>query len=237
MIEVSNLSFSYQGTPVLENIGFSVGAGEFVALIGANGTGKSTLLRLLLGELQPQGGEIRLFGEDIRRFREWHKIGYVPQDSVSLAEGFPASVLEAVTLSLYRETGRFRLPGRREREKALAALAQVGMGEHSRRLIGTLSGGQIQRVMIARVLAAGSGLLLLDEPTSGMDPESTERFYGLLKGLAGDGMTVLLVTHDLARAGHYVNRTLCLDEDSAMHLYHPALDVRCIHHRRHGGNA
>jgi zinc transport system ATP-binding protein len=109
------------------------------------------------------------------------------------------------------------------------------MREHAGRLIGMLSGGQIQRVMIARVLAAGSGLLLLDEPTSGMDSESTERFYGLLKELAGKGMTILLVTHDLVRAGHYVGRILCLDEDSAMHLYHPALDVRCIH--RHGEEA
>ena len=235
LIEVEGLGFSYHTVNVLDNICFAVGSGEFIALIGANGTGKSTLLRLLLGELPPQHGTIKLLGEDVRNFKAWWKLGYLPQDSVALAADFPVSVLEVVTMSLYREVGLFRLPGKNAKQRAMYALEQVGMQAYSARLIGELSGGQIQRVMLARALAAGSKLLLLDEPSNGMDADAVSQLYELLAKLSKQGMAVLMVTHDLVRAGHYVDRTLCLDRDSIMHIYHPGHDICCIHHENGEG--
>ena len=236
LIEVHGLGFSYQATRVLENIQFAVNPGEFIALIGANGTGKSTLLRLLLGELPPQQGSIKLFGEDIRSFRNWWRLGYLPQDSVALAAGFPANVLEVVAMSLYRKIGLFRLPGKKARQRALEALEKVGMQDYATRLISELSGGQIQRVMLARALAAGSELLLLDEPSNGMDADAVGQLYELLVELSRQGPAILMVTHDLVRAGHYVDRTLCLDRDSVMHIYHPNHDICCIHHENGEGS-
>ena len=230
LIEVEGLGFSYGAATVLDNIGFSVSGGEFIALIGANGTGKSTLLRLLLGELSPQQGRIRLFEDEVGSFKSWWRLGYLPQDSVALAAGFPANVLEVVTMSLYREIGPFRLPGKQAGQKAMKALEQVGMADYATRLIGALSGGQIQRVMLARALAAGSELLLLDEPSNGMDADAVGQLYELLAKLSKQGIATLMVTHDLVRAGHYVDRTLCLDRDSVMHIYHPGHDICCIHH-------
>ena len=142
IIEAQNLSFSYGGEPVFTNIGFAVSKGDFAAIIGSNGTGKSTLLRMLLGELQPAEGYVRLFGEDAARFKAWPKIGYVMQAAAQASTGFPATAEEIVRANLYSQIGLFRFAGRQHRQKTQEALEPVGMGAYSKRLFGELSGGQ-----------------------------------------------------------------------------------------------
>lgn len=234
IIEVDAVSFGYGAVPVLDRVSFVVERGDFVSIIGGNGAGKTTLLKLLLRELAPSSGAIRLLGEDVRHFRRWSKIGYVPQGGLQGAAGFPATALEVVGLNLYAQTGFLALPRRSHRERALEALRQVGMADHARQLIGTLSGGQLQRTMIARVLVSDPAVLLLDEPTTGIDGDSTLALYELLRQLNRDrGLTVVMVTHDVARARHYVDRALCLEESSMVELTPGQLDQELHHRHRH----
>ncbi len=218
-IDVKNLAFAYGQTPVFDHLDFSVEKGSFTALIGANGSGKSTLMKLLLGELRATEGSIVLFGEDIKDFELWKRIGYVSQEGLSRKVDFPASVMEVVLSSLYSEIGLFHLPGKREKELALKALDAVGLREYSRRLISELSGGQRQRVLIARALVSKPMLLILDEPSTGMDSDSLSSFYELLYNLnKKEGLTILMVSHDLDRISSYVSDIYCLDYGSVVHL-------------------
>ncbi len=218
-IDVKNLAFAYGQTPVFDHLDFSVGKGSFTALIGANGSGKSTLMKLLLGELRANEGSIVLFGEDIKDFELWKRIGYVSQEGLSRKVDFPASVMEVVLSSLYSEIGLFHLPGKREKELALKALDAVGLRAYSRRLISELSGGQRQRVLIARALVSKPMLLILDEPSTGMDSDSLSSFYELLYNLnKSEGLTILMVSHDLDRISSYVSDIYCLDYGSVVHL-------------------
>ena len=167
-------------------------------MIGPNGAGKSTLLKLLLGELSPSSGAVRLLGQDTARFRNWRRLGYVPQDGLARHTDFPASVEEVVLANLSGEIGLFRFPRPEHRERVRQALELVGMAGYGRRLIGALSGGQRQRVLLARALISRPEVMLLDEPTSGMDLQSGENFYRLLAGLNRDhGLTILMVSHDV----------------------------------------
>lgn len=198
-IEVTDLSFSYGNTPVFEHVNLTVPQGHFAALIGSNGAGKSTLIKMLLGELSLTGetGSIRLMGEDVKQFRSWREVGYVPQNGMASYKDFPASVEEIVQANLYSQIGRFRFSGKKEKEQVLKALRQVGMEDFRKRLIGRLSGGQQQRVLLARALVSVPKLLVLDEPTSGVDEKNTEEFYRLIQTLnRREGMTVFMVTHD-----------------------------------------
>lgn len=228
-----NLSFKYNGEPVLNSVSFAVEKGDFVAVIGSNGTGKSTLLRLLLGELAPSGGEISLFGQDSLRFKDWPKIGYVPQNNPAAGGGFPATAEEIVRSSLYAKVGLFRPVQKAHREKALEALSLVGMRGCAGRMISELSGGQLQRVMVARALAAGCELMLLDEPSTGIDSESTDKLYELLRGFNKGGMTILMVTHDMARATEYVSRTLCLEDGTMVELEREQMLHELSHKHKH----
>lgn len=233
LLETRGLSFAYHSEPVLSAVDFAVREGDFVSIIGANGAGKSTLLRLLLGELAPDSGQVLLLGHPVAKFRGWSGIGYVPQSGISLADGFPATAAEVVTMGLYSQIGRLRLPGKAHRQQALAALALVEMDSLADRMIGKLSGGQIQRVLIARALAGKSRILLLDEPTTGVDAQNALALYQLLQRLNRDqGMTVVMVTHDLARATPYVTRTLCLEHGSVVEL-DKAQIARELEHKHH----
>lgn len=200
IISVRDLHFTYADgdTEVLEGVSFAVRQGEFDVLLGQNGAGKSTLLKLLLGELQPQhGGEIRLFGEDVRRFRDWQRMSFVRQNGMQNCQNFPATVLELVTANLYRSIGFFRFAGKKEKERAMQALSEVGMADYSGRLISQLSGGQQQRVLLARALVNAPALMILDEPTAGMDEKSIAEFYQLLAAVQKQhGVSILMVTHD-----------------------------------------
>ena len=208
-IESHNLSFSYGTLPVLENVSFSVPEGSYTALIGANGAGKSTLLKLLLGELTPTSGALSLLGQPIRSFRDWPRIGYVPQGTQAGYADFPASVSEVVSAGLYKKIGLFRFANASHRKEIARALSLVGMDGFEKRPIGDLSGGQRQRVLLARALAGQPSLLILDEPMTGVDAQNAAAFRELLHRLNREtGITVLLVTHDIRAVAHDVTGVL-----------------------------
>ena len=237
VIEVDNLSFNHGNEPVFRKIGFSVSQGDFVAIIGSNGTGKSTLLRLLLGELAPAAGNIRLFDQDIHQFRNWPKIGYLPQAGFQSGAGFPATAEEIVKANLFSQIGLLRFPKKEHREKTQRALELVDMAAYSKRLIGELSGGQQQRVMLARVLVNDPVLLLLDEPTTGVDAQTVRSLYELLSQLnRKTGLTIVMVTHDTGRAANYVSRILCLEEGSLVELEKSQVDEELLHRHKHPAN-
>ena len=213
MITVKDVSFCYEkNEPVLEHVNFSVEKGDFVAIIGSNGAGKSTLIKILLGQLSPTQGSVVLGCCEVNP--KHHKcIGYVPQTGIGAGAGFPASVQEVVELNLYQEIGLFRMIKKEQKEKARKALAAVGMEQLAHRPIGALSGGQQQRVMIAKALVSDPELLILDEPTNGIDSESTRQLFSLLEKLNRErGITILLVTHDLRRVAKVANRFLLLED-------------------------
>ena len=224
-IEIKNLHFSYGKENVLEGVSLCLKEGRLAILAGENGAGKSTLLRLLLGELpigeNPKGdqeegssdGSIEILGQDIRQFKDWSSISYVPQNGMGGWKDFPASVEEIVRANLYKQIGLFRFAGKKERQQVRAALAQVGMEEYQNRLIGRLSGGQQQRVLLARALVNEPKLLILDEPTSALDEKNASHFYQLLKKInAEKKLTVLMVTHDLKRAASYADDIWVLED-------------------------
>lgn len=226
IIEVTNLNFSYDSRPILRRLDFYLDKGEFLAVLGSNGAGKSTFIKVLLGELQAQG-EIKLFGQNINDFKDYRKIGYVAQNSVSLCANFPAKVYEIVGLGLYG----LSVPNKKQR--ILDALKTVGMQDYANSLIGSLSGGQKQRVMLAKALVSDAELLILDEPTAGVDNQTTRRIYQILKDKTQEGKTVLIVTHDQERAVEYCSRILCLGGGCFMHLSKEQVELERKYKHKH----
>lgn len=213
LIEVNNVSFSYAETPVLRGITFDVKEGDFVALLGSNGAGKSTLLKLLLAELSPKSGTINLFSDDITRFKAWHQIQYIAQKNEDFNPDFPASVLEVVTANLYPFARKLLPFSKKDITKAYEALALCDIEHLAKRRIGELSGGQMQRVFLARALIHDAKLLIMDEATSGIDSHSEHLIYDLLQSLRKSrGLTVLMVTHDLSAARQHASRLLALNQ-------------------------
>lgn len=206
---------SLGGRPVLRGVDLSVRPGEVVALLGANGSGKSTLVRTLVGLVPLTGGTIELFGTPFARFRDWSRIGYVPQRTTAAA-GVPASVREVVTSGLLN--GRRVLgPGRDGRAAVDEALAAVGMLDRARDGIAHLSGGQQQRVLIARALARRPDLLIMDEPMAGVDLRSQEVLAGTLRAQQEQGRAVLLVLHELGPLEPLIDRAVVLREGCVCH--------------------
>ena len=250
-IESHNLSFSYGTLPVLENVSFSVPEGSYTALIGANGAGKSTLLKLLLGELTPTSGSLSLLGQPIRSFRDWPRIGYVPQGTQAGYADFPASVSEVVSAGLYKKIGLFRFANASHRKEIARALSLVGMDGFEKRPIGDLSGGQRQRVLLARALCATRKLLLLaralagqpsllilDEPMTGVDAQNAAAFRELLHRLNREtGITVLLVTHDIRAVAHDVTGVLRLEDGTVDALTPDEILDELAHHHTHTGGS
>ncbi|MFO1380257.1 MAG: metal ABC transporter ATP-binding protein [Chitinivorax sp.] len=212
-ISIHNLNFAYAGTPVLENIQLDVAEGDFIGIVGPNGGGKSTLLKLMLGLLQPDSGELRIFGQTPRRSVE--RIGYVPQYA-NFAKDFPISVWETVLLG--RLTPRRWFGGHSQKDKQLAeqALRETEIWELRERPIGALSGGQLQRVLIARALASQPDILLLDEPTASVDVRAEKTIFELLRHL-NQRMTIIVVSHDVGFISDYVNRVACLNRKLVCH--------------------
>lgn len=199
-VTFSHVGFSYRTRRVLTDVDFSVHPGGFSVLIGGNGAGKSTIVKLALGQLTPDRGQVLLFGQEAVRFRDWARIGYVPQRVPGDYDRFPATVYEMVRGGLYARTKLFMPYGRQCRAQVTEALETVELGDLAHRRMGELSGGQLQRAFLARAIVNDPGLLLLDEPTSNLDEESTTRFYhAVAEARASRGVAVLLVTHDLAR--------------------------------------
>lgn len=218
IIEIKNLSFRYGNINVLDDINMQIRRGEFVGLIGPNGSGKSTLLKIILGLLTPQQGEVTLFGQSVNRFTDWDKIGYVSQKANSFNTGFPATVHEVVAMGLYGKKGVFKPLNRLDKERIRKAIELVGLSEFEKRNIGKLSGGQQQRTFIARALVNDPELLILDEPTVGIDSESTKQFNNLLNNLNKElGITIILVSHDIGVVTKQVTQVACLNKKLHFH--------------------
>lgn len=212
-IKVEHLSFGYTGdVPILEDVNLKIEEGDYVILTGENGSGKSTFLKLLLGQLEADQGRIELLGRNIAtgKFRGL-KVGYVPQNSISGNQDFPATVEEVVRTGLYRPLGK-RLSGKECNQRVKKALQELGMEEFAKHRIGELSGGQQQRVMLARVMADEPKLLILDEPTVGVDSSSIQALCEILEKKHREGLTILMVTHGNTRIFAGANRHLRAEE-------------------------
>jgi zinc transport system ATP-binding protein len=212
-LKVEHVTFAYEKTPVLEDVSFSLEEGDFLAVIGPNGGGKSTLMRLILGVLKPDSGRIEVFGTTPENARS--RIGYVPQNT-DINVHFPVTV-EDVVLMGYR--GKRPLWGHTPQERTCVRerLETVGVpAELASRRIGELSGGQRQRVMIARALCSDPHLLILDEPTANIDVKGQKAIYDLLKKL-NDSMTVIVVTHDLSVILEYADKAAYVNKYLAFH--------------------
>lgn len=210
VLSAAAVSFAFGREPVVEDVTFELHRGEFVALVGPNAAGKSTLLRLLLGLLVPAAGSVRCFGVDPRRLTERGRIGYVPQRQV-LAADLPATVEEIVQVGTLARRGWWRRATRVERDAVDHALEAVALTGLRRARVGTLSGGQQQRVLIAKALASSPELLVLDEPVAGVDAESQRLFRESLTHLVYEhAAAVLLVSHELGAVADHLDRVLVL---------------------------
>ncbi|QIA27708.1 metal ABC transporter ATP-binding protein [Thermaerobacter sp. PB12/4term] len=211
VLELDGVHFAYDGRPVLEDVSLRVFPGELVGLIGPNGSGKTTLLRLALGLLRPQAGTVRLFGQPTAQFRDWGRVAYVPQRA-TLQSGVPATVREVVHTGRLHGPRLWR-PWSAADEAAVArALREVDLENLADEPVARLSGGQAQRVLLARALAGDPALLLLDEPTVGIDPGAQERFLVLLRRLREErGVAMVLVSHDVGAISQEVTRLACLN--------------------------
>ncbi|NLD37641.1 MAG: metal ABC transporter ATP-binding protein [Desulfatiglans sp.] len=207
IIEISDVDFSFEKETVLKDVNLMIPHGDFAAIIGPNGGGKTTLLKLILGLLAPHKGSILVDGKPPQKASRC--IGYVPQN-VHVNRSFPITALDVVLM------GMINSDTRADRSQAIAALARMEMEAYADRKIGSLSGGQRQRVFIARALVSGPKLLLLDEPTASIDAKGQTDFYRLLKEL-NNGITILLVSHDLLLISRYVKSVACVNKKLYYH--------------------
>jgi len=203
IIRVDDLTFRYNGLDVISNITFAVEKGIYLGIVGPNGSGKSTLIKSILGILQPEQGRIELFGQPLGIFRRWEKIGYLPQRLSALNTHFPGTVEEIVQMGLRKK----------DRAALKHTLEMMAIGHLASRLIGELSYGEQQRAMLAQALIRRPELLIFDEPTTALDPETREIFYSLTKELNQTrGTTIILITHDSGIIGQYAQSLLYLDK-------------------------
>ena len=236
-IEIKNLGFCYGNNSIFKNINLTLESGDFTALIGANGAGKSTLLKLVLGELSPCHGEVQIYGIESHSRKDWSSIGYIPQNVVTSLQNFPTTVEELVTANLYSQIGFMGFLKKQHKEKVQSSLELVGMADYKNRLIGNLSGGQQQRVMLARVLVNDPQLLILDEPTTGVDVEAAKSLYELLSQLNSEKQTtIFIVSHDITRLANYTSKTYCLEEGSLVYLDRNQLETELQHKHKHPEN-
>ncbi len=230
ILEISNVTFRYEEQNVLENINMNVPRGAFLGLVGPNGSGKSTLLKCILGLLRPDSGTIKLFGMDSTKFKEKYRIGFVSQKANSFNSGFPATVFEVVSSGLTSKIGLFKFLSAEDKFNVRKAIEAVGMTAYIDRNIGELSGGQQQRIFIARALVSEPELLILDEPTVGVDAQTVQSFYNLLEDLNKRlGITLILVTHDVGTVSDKVTHVACLNQHLHFHGSADEFDSRKDH--------
>lgn len=233
LINIKNISFNYEQTSALDNISLKVEEGDFLAILGPNGSGKSTLLKIMLGLIKPSKGSMELFGQDASNFKNREWIGYVSQKSNSFNSGFPATVEEVVAGGLAKKSGLFRRLPRHYKAAVKEALQAVGMEAFAGRGISELSGGQQQRVFIARALIAQPKMLILDEPTVGIDRENVQSFYNMLASLNRDkNITLVLVTHDVDTVTDKISHVACLNQTIHFHGYKHQLDLMTDEQRK-----
>ena len=216
VLEVKDLSFSYPDKSILHRLSFDVDAGDFMCIVGTNGTGKSTLLKLILNQLSPLEGEIKLLGTNSEKYKDFASIAYVSQKATNINRDFPATVEEVVSLGLYSKKGLFKRNTKEDKKLIDSALERVGMLDYKHRQIGYLSGGQQQRVFIAKALISNPRIIFLDEPTTGIDIRAVDSICSLLGDLnKNSGITIVMVTHDISSIIYHSNKILVLSEDGS----------------------
>lgn len=209
-IEIRDLNVALNGKEVLSCINFSLQKDRFLGIVGPNGSGKTTLLRVMLGLIKPTSGSVMVFGKEPREMTKKSMFGYLPQH-LNIDDTFPATNLDVVLMGLQRK-GIFKRPSALDKRKAMDMLATMDMAGYENHIFGALSGGQQQRISIARALISDPKLLILDEPSTGIDVVGQEDFYHLLKGLQKRlSLTIIMVSHDIGTISAYVDEVACLN--------------------------
>ena len=246
IFDVKNLSFVVKEQTILSNISLEIFSSEYIAIIGPNGGGKTTLVRMLLGLEKPTNGEVKIYGKKLSHFKEWYKIGYVPQRASLVDGSFPATVLDIVNMGRTSQRRLFSALSKSDRTFVHDAMQKMDILDLADKMVGTLSGGQRQRVMIARALASNPKILILDEPNTGVDAASQKNFYALLRELnKKDGITIVFITHDIGVIADDIARlftinqkaiicnnpkqTLSCEEMSSLY----GIDAHLLHNHRH----
>lgn len=212
ILKIENLYFDYSDTSVLRNVNFSLNRGDFLGIIGANGAGKSTLIKIILKILPYNNGNITIFGDKLAKFKDNYKIGYVSQKANTFNSDFPATVREVVMANLYSRKKTGKRNKKADMAKLHEVLEKVGMTGYENKLIGKLSGGQQQRVFIARALISEPELLLMDEPTVGVDAKSANQIMDIISELNKRGMTIIMTNHDTPELVRVSNKLLIFCE-------------------------
>lgn len=232
IIEIKDLGFDYGEGWVFHKLNLEIAEGDFVAVIGANGAGKSTLLKMLANVIEPTSGDISYYGMPIKDFKNWERIGYVPQNPGRQQKNFPISVREVVGLGLLKGNSLIHRFNGQDKEAINDIMERFNLMDLRYRKIGELSGGQQQRVFLARAMVKQPKILLLDEPATGIDTAAKADLYAMLKNInRQQGVTIVMVSHDLELAADAAQNALCLDHGICFWgEVHAALK----HHHRHG---
>ncbi|HPU30353.1 MAG TPA: metal ABC transporter ATP-binding protein [Syntrophorhabdaceae bacterium] len=213
VLSVKDVYFSYNSFEVLSGISFDLKKGSFLAIVGPNGSGKTTLVRLITGLLKPQRGDVYIFGERTFLFKDWYRIGYLPQKNYFSENHFPAKVKEIVALGLLSKKRSWKGIYRPDLKTMDRYLDLLGILDLKEKFFGELSGGQRQRVLLAKALVNEPELLILDEPLAALDPETREKFFDILEGLnKKKSTTIIMITHDTGTIGRYASSMLYLDK-------------------------
>ncbi|MDY3737698.1 MAG: metal ABC transporter ATP-binding protein [Peptoniphilaceae bacterium] len=219
-IEINNLKFSYTNEYILNNLSLEIPVGDFKAIVGENGSGKSTLLKIMLGQYSNYSGSVKIFDKEINNNFNYEDIGYVPQINETSKISFPITCYEYTVLGLYSKFGFLKFINKNIKQKAKDAIDLIGMGKYINKPVNELSGGQKQKIMIARAILNDPKMLILDEPTVGIDKESKKEFFELLKHLNNvHKMTIVMVTHEMEIAQKYIKSKVKLDEGKIYELY------------------
>lgn len=246
IFDVKNLNFNVRNQNILSNISLEIFNGEYVAIIGPNGGGKTTLIRMLLGLEVPTSGTIKLYGKRIKEFQKWQKIGYVPQRASHVDANFPATVKDIVNMGRVSKRKLFSRMSIQDKEAVNDAMQKMDIVNLKDKMVGTLSGGQRQRVMIARALASKPEILILDEPNTGVDMVSQKSFYTLLTKLnKEEKITIVFITHDIGVIADDIGRLFTINQKAIIcnnpkealscedmsELY--GIDAHLIHNHKH----
>ncbi len=227
IFDVKHLYLSIKKQTILSNISLEIFSGEYVAIIGPNGGGKTTFVKTLLNLIRPSSGTIKIYGKDIKKFKKWHKIGYVPQRASLTDKNFPATAYDIVKMGIVSKKSFFGFITKEDKDLIKDAMLKMDVWSLKDKLIGELSGGQRQRVMIARALSQKPDILILDEPNTGVDIINQKKFYELLRDINKKyGITILFITHDFGVIADDITKLISINQ-KAFVCTNPTHSMKC----------